>query len=98
MKWKQALQDYNHYLKIERGLSENSIKNYIWDVEKLIAFLVENDISISPIAIGQETVQRFVYDIAKTVSPRSQARIISGLKSFFNYMNFEDYRKDNPMD
>ena len=98
MKWKQALQDYEHYLKIERGLSENSIKNYIWDVEKLIAFLIENDISISPIAIGKETVQRFVYDIAKTVSPRSQARIISGLKSFFNYLNFEDYRKDNPMD
>jgi integrase/recombinase XerD len=98
MKWKQTLQDYNHYLKIERGLSENSIKNYIWDVEKLIAFLIENDISISPIAIGKETVQRFVYDIAKTVSPRSQARIISGLKSFFNYLNFEDYRKDNPMD
>ncbi len=98
MKWKQALQDYNHYLKIERGLSENSIKNYIWDVEKLIAFLVENDISISPISIGKETVQRFVYEIAKTVSPRSQARIISGLKSFFNYLNFEDYRKDNPMD
>ena len=98
MKWKQALQDYNHYLKIERGLSENSIKNYIWDIEKLIAFLIENDISISPIAIGKETVQRFVYDIAKTVSPRSQARIISGLKSFFNYLNFEDYRKDNPMD
>ena len=98
MKWKQALQDYKHYLKIERGLSENSIKNYIWDVEKLIAFLIENNISISPIAIGKETVQRFVYDIAKTVSPRSQARIISGLKSFFNYLNFEDYRKDNPMD
>jgi len=98
MKWKQALQDYNHYLKIERGLSENSIKNYSWDVEKLIAFLVENDISISPIAIGKETVQRFIYDIAKTVSPRSQARIISGLKSFFNYLNFEDYRNDNPMD
>ena len=98
MKWKQAIQDYNHYLKIERGLSDNSIKNYIWDVEKLMAFLIENDISISPIVIGKETVQRFIYDIAKTVSPRSQARIISGLKSFFNYLNFEDYRKDNPMD
>ena len=98
MNWQQTLQDFHHYLRIERGLSENSIKNYIWDVEKLIAFLVENDISISPISIGKETVQRFVYEVAKTVSPRSQARIISGLKSFFNYLNFEDYRKDNPMD
>ncbi len=98
MNWQQTLQDFHHYLRIERGLSENSIKNYIWDVEKLIAFLVENDISISPISIGKETVQHFIYEIAKTVSPRSQARIISGLKSFFNYLNFEDYRKDNPMD
>ncbi|MBT8308419.1 MAG: tyrosine recombinase XerD [Maribacter sp.] len=98
MKWKQAIQDYGHYLKIERGLSENSIKNYSWDVEKLIRFLEENNIAIDPITIGQETVQRFIYDIAKTVNPRSQARIISGLKSFFNYLNFEDYRMDNPMD
>ncbi|MCP4978090.1 MAG: site-specific tyrosine recombinase XerD [Maribacter sp.] len=98
MKWKQALQDYKHYLKIERGLSENSIKNYIWDVEKLISFLEENNISLNPIIIDKEIVQRFIYDIAKTVNPRSQARIISGLKSFFNYLNFEDYRKDNPMD
>ncbi len=98
MKWKQTIQDYGHYLKIERGLSENSIKNYIWDVEKLIRFLEENNIAIDPITIGQETVQRFIYDIAKTVNPRSQARIISGLKSFFNYLNFEDYRMDNPMD
>mgnify|MGYP001827356712 FL=1 len=98
MKWKQAIQDYGHYLKIERGLSENSIKNYIWDIEKLIRFLEENNISVDPITIGQETVQRFIYDIAKAVNPRSQARIISGLKSFFNYMNFEDYRQDNPMD
>jgi integrase/recombinase XerD len=98
MKWKQAIKDYGHYLKIERGLSENSTKNYIWDVEKLIRFLEENNIAIDPITIGQETVQRFIYDIAKTVNPRSQARIISGLKSFFNYLNFEDYRMDNPMD
>ncbi|MBT8297526.1 MAG: site-specific tyrosine recombinase XerD [Maribacter sp.] len=98
MKWKQAIQDYNHYLKIERGLSENSIKNYLRDVEKLITYLSENDMAISPIFIDKETIQRFVYEISKSVSPRSQARIISGLKSFFNYMIFEDYRKDNPID
>lgn len=98
MKWKQALQDYEHYLKIERGLAANSIKNYIWDVEKLIGFLDENTMVISPITIDKETVQRFIYEIAPSVNPRSQARIISGLKSFFNYLNFEDYRQDNPMD
>ena len=98
MKWQTALRDYQHYLKIERGLSTNSISNYTLDVEKLIRFLVENELDPSPINIAKDTVQQFVYEIAKIVNPRSQARIISGLKSFFNYLVFEDYRKDNPLD
>ena len=98
MKWKEALQDYRHYLKIERGLSDNSISNYAMDVEKLIGFLERNGLVETPIQIGKETVQQFVYEIAKSVHPSSQARIISGLRSFFNYIVFEDYREDNPMD
>jgi len=98
MNWEQALQDYRHYLKIERGLSQNSIKNYAWDVEKLIGFLNANTINDNPVKIGKETVQQFVYEVAKTMNPRSQARIISGLKSFFNYLMLEDYRPDNPLD
>ena len=97
MKWHQALRDYSYYLKLERGLSENSIANYELDVEKLIKFLVAHDIQVSPIHIDKAVVQQFVYEIAKVVHPRSQARIISGLKSFFNYLVFEDYREDNPM-
>lgn len=98
MNWKQALQDYQHFLRIERGLAQNSIKNYVLDVEKLYLFLKDNSIDENPISIEKETVQRFIYEVAKTVNPRSQARIISGLKSFFNYLVFEDYRKNNPMD
>ncbi len=98
MNWKQALQDYQHFLRIERGLAQNSIKNYAWDVEKLHLFLKKNSVDENPISIDKETVQRFIYEVAKTVNPRSQARIISGLKSFFNYLVFEDYRKNNPMD
>ncbi|MGB5274904.1 MAG: tyrosine-type recombinase/integrase, partial [Flavobacteriaceae bacterium] len=52
----------------------------------------------TPVNIGQETVKQFVYELARTVNPRSQARIISGLKGFFGYLIFEDYRQDNPMD
>lgn len=98
MNWKIAQKDYLHYLKIERGLSENSINNYLLDVDKLTLFLQTNALTIGPIQIQKETVQQFVYELAKTVNPRSQARIISGLKSFFNYLVFEDYRSDNPMD
>ena len=98
MKWKQALEDFEHYLKLERGLSDNSIKNYLYDVAKLIDFLEDNALNVSPLKIDKDTVQRFIYEIAKDVNPRSQARIISGLKSFFNYLNFEGYRTDHPMD
>lgn len=98
MDWKQALRDYEHYLKLERGLAVNSIKNYLWDIEKLISFLDDNQIQETPIKISKDTIQRFVYEVAKAVNPRSQARIISGLKSFFNYLVFEDYRSDNPLD
>ncbi|MGJ8737291.1 site-specific tyrosine recombinase XerD [Zobellia laminariae] len=98
MNWDQALQDYGHYLRIERGLSDNSIKNYSWDITKLINFLKDNSPNDNPKRIQKETLQQFIYEIAKTMNPRSQARIISGLKSFFNYLVFEDYREDNPMD
>ncbi|MFI2742500.1 site-specific tyrosine recombinase XerD [Zhouia sp. PK063] len=98
MKWQQALKDYQSYLKIERGLSQNTITNYSFDVQKLILFLEENAITVSPIAITEETVQEFIYQIAKIANARTQARIISGLKGFFNYLVFEDYRKNNPLD
>lgn len=98
MNWHQAQTAYQYYLKIERGLADNSIESYVRDVAKLVLFLDTNAIVENPIQIQKETVQQFIYEIAKVVSPRSQARIISGLKSFFDYLVFEEYRKDNPMD
>lgn len=98
MNWDSALKDYREYLKIERGLSHNTITNYSFDVEKLIAYLVENEINTSPEAISEEEVQQFIYTIAKKVNARSQSRIISGLRGFFNFLVFEDYRKQNPLE
>jgi len=98
MKWKNALQDYSIYLKIERALSDNSIQSYQRDINKLIWFLETNEISISPIKIEEETIQQFIYAVSKDLNPRSQSRLISGLRSFFNYLIFEDYRQTNPTD
>ena len=56
MNWHQALQDYKNYLKIERGLSSNSISNYGLDLQKLMEYLNEHSITESPIQIDQETV------------------------------------------
>ncbi|SOC81261.1 integrase/recombinase XerD [Salinimicrobium sediminis] len=98
MNWKNALKDYRSYLKIERGLSENTITNYSLDVEKLMKWLEEHEISVSPVSISEEVVQQFIYSLAKKVNSRSQARIISGLRGFFSYLVFEDYRKTNPLE
>ncbi|HRV55637.1 MAG TPA: site-specific tyrosine recombinase [Mangrovimonas sp.] len=98
MKWSQALKDYQLYLKIERGLSANSISSYALDVKKLIYFLEEKQINDSPIAISKDIIKEFVDTISKEVNARSQSRIISGLRSFFDYLIFEGYRKDNPLD
>ncbi|MDQ8012739.1 MAG: site-specific tyrosine recombinase XerD [Flavobacterium nitrogenifigens] len=98
MNWSRYIKDYQSYLRIERGLSKNTIENYGFDIERLCLFLETNKIDVSPIKISDETLQQFIYSVAKEVNPRSQARIISGLKSFFNYLVFEDYRNDNPLE
>lgn len=98
MKWTTYIKDYQSYLRIERGLSKNTIENYGFDLERLCLFLATNHIEVSPLKISEETVQEFIYAVSKEVNPRSQARIISGLKSFFNYLIFEDYRNDNPLE
>jgi integrase/recombinase XerD len=96
--WTSFIKNYQSYLRIERGLSKNTIENYSFDVERLCLFLDQNQIQVSPVKITEETIQQFIYSVSKQVNARSQARIISGLKSFFNYLVFEDYRTDNPLE
>jgi integrase/recombinase XerD len=99
MDWKNAIEDYKHYLKIERGLSNNSITNYVYDIKRLKSYLsTERNSNISPLTIGNHTLQEFIYFVSKELNPRSQARIISGLRNFFNYLIFENYRETNPLD
>ncbi len=96
MNWQHAIQDYTNYLRIERGLSVHSIAAYQRDVEKLARYLATIDAQLSPLKIEQEIIHQFVYEIAKVLSPRTQSRIISGLRSFFSFLIFEGYREDNP--
>ena len=96
MKWNQALKDYQFYLKIEKGMAKNSIESYSRDVTKLIGYLEINNMPISPISIHKNEVQEFIYSASKSINSQSQSRLISGLRSFFDYLIFEDYRKDNP--
>jgi len=98
MKWLTALQDYQLYLNIEKGLANNSIVSYSRDVKKLINYLEENEITVSPLKISEEQIQQFIYTTSKLINARSQARLISGLRNFFDYLIFEEFRTNNPTD
>jgi integrase/recombinase XerD len=94
MNWNNYIKSFQSYLKIERGLSKNTMANYTFDLERLCAFLLESNISVAPEKISEETIQEFIYSVSKEVNARSQARIISGLKSFFSYLIFEHIQRN----
>ncbi len=96
--WTTYIKQYQSYLRIERGLSTNTVANYSLDIARLVKFLADGEIEVTPNAISEDTIQQFIYFIAKEVNARSQARIISGLKSFFTWLIFEDFRDSNPME
>ncbi|SDI50274.1 site-specific tyrosine recombinase XerD [Winogradskyella thalassocola] len=98
MKWEDAIKMYIEYLKIERGLAQNTIDNYTFDVKKLIKYLYEFESTESPLTIESESLRQFIYSVSKSLNPRSQARLISGLRNFFDYLIFENYRTNNPVD
>ena len=96
--WENLLKDYLIYLKIERGLSDNSIKSYSYDIQKLIIHINKYNRKLSLKKCDKQFMQEFIYNISKKINSRSQARLLSSLKSFFNYLIFEGYNKVSPME
>ena len=97
MNWNQAIEEYKSYLKIERGLSLNSIVSYESDIISLKDYILNNKIKKSPTECDSDTINSFIYSSSKINKPRSQSRKISGLKSFFKFLVFEGYLKTSPM-
>jgi len=94
MNWEHYIKDFHAYLKIERGLSENSIDAYISDVRKLADSTPNHK---DPKDISREDLKAFITDLYDLgLSPRSQARIISGVKQFYKYLLLEDLISDDP--
>ena len=98
MQWENALKDYQIYLRLERGLSENSISSYTYDIQGFINYIETYSPQLTIHNCQKGDTQAYIYHLAKQVNARSQSRQISGLKSFFNFLIFEGYREDSPMD
>ena len=89
------LNEYLLYLKLECGHSQNSIDAYAGDVAKLFSFLESEQISI--LDVETTTLHRFMAGLADiNIHPRSQARILSGIKSLYRYLSIEGKIEANP--
>ena len=97
MKWDVAINYFKNYLKIERNLSLNTIESYLFDVKKLIIYLKINKINKEPLKLESEIIKEFIYHISKEIKPQTQARIISGLRRFYDYLILEELIEINPM-
>ena len=95
MSWDTSIKGFKSYLQIERSLSDNSVQAYTRDVKKFANYAIA--LKLSELTITRETISNFLSEIKNEgISARSQARIISGIKSFFKYLIMEDYLKVNP--
>jgi len=97
MNWDTSIENFKNYLKLERGLSINSIKSYEFDLFQFKNFITENSINESPKKCSSSTVKRYLYKNFSNKKSRSQARSISALKSFFNYLLFEGEINSSPL-
>ena len=89
------IKGYVRYLKLQRNFSKNTLEAYQRDLEKLLQFLRREQ--KDPITVQLEDLQAFaagLHDIG--IGPRSQCRILSGVRSFFRYLQLDGYRDDDP--
>ncbi len=94
MNWETAIKDFGDYQKLERGLSENTILNYRLDLRKAAEFFAEKS---NPLKLQLSDLESFVAEKSKEgLAPRSQARLVSGLRSFYKFLLVEDYLNINP--
>ena len=95
--WALYSKEFGNYLKLERSLSDNSIEAYVHDVALLQQYVELSALSVSPLSITSKHLQGFLQHINELgMSAYSQARILSGLKSFFKYLLFEELIDKDP--
>ena len=95
MKSDKILTRYKQYLRLEKSLSNNTVDDYLNDLSKLINLLKEENIDILDVTLEQlETFSAGLRDLG--IHPRSQARILSGIRSFYHFLILEDHLQTDP--
>lgn len=95
MSWESSIKEFKYYLKVERSLADNSIQSYLRDINKLANYC--RDIKKNEKSVTTKDIRNFIsHLVSEKISPRSQARVISGIKAFYKYLILEDYITDDP--
>jgi integrase/recombinase XerD len=91
MNWESEISEFRNYLKVERGLSDNSIHAYVTDLVKLVQFLRDQGHNYGPEEVTLAHLKEMMAWInGRGISPRTQARVISGIKSFYKFLLIEE--------
>ena len=99
MNWKRALKEYRNYLVLEKALSNNSVEAYLRDVKKLSSFCTEQKEITDSTKVSITILREFIIHLHECKSSsKSQARILSGIKSFYHYLSIENVIDANPCD
>lgn len=97
MKWDSYLNGYKAFLQLEKSLSGNTIEAYLYDVKNLIRFFSETGEDVQPPQVTIHHLQSFLKWVTEQgMTPRTQSRIVSGLRSFFNYLLLENILQRDP--
>jgi integrase/recombinase XerD len=97
MNWEEGKKGFENYLTLEKSLSQNSVSAYINDLNKLINYLEKNHSKVTPSKVKLEHLKDFIAWLnVKEISPRTQARTISGIKSFYKYLMVEGIVTTDP--
>lgn len=97
MRWNEAKRGFENFLRLEKSLTQNSVAAYINDINKLNAFLDENFQKLAPEKVKLLHLKKFMEWLNdQGVSPRTQARTISGIKSFFRFLLIEEKMIHDP--
>jgi integrase/recombinase XerD len=97
MNWDSLIRQFANYLKLERSLSDNSVQAYVRDVAKLKQFVENSNTPAGPTKVTSEMIENLLHEIGELgLSAYTQSRILSGIKSFYTFLEYEEILTDNP--